>query len=85
MQLVTIISMCYFMHYRAFCLSMAWLGAICNALPHVTVRFIKIYIFNMSFFKEMTITPGNALQIAQNQENLRENINNECGNAFKLW
>ena len=73
MQNVTITSMCYFTRYHTFSLSLAWFGAICNALPRVTIKFIKNIYIN-SFFKKMTVTRGNALQIAQNQENLRKNI-----------
>ena len=70
MQNVTITSTCCFTRYHTFSLSLAWFGAICNALPRVTIKFIKKY----TFFKKMTVTRGNALQIAQNQELLRENI-----------
>ena len=73
MQNVTITSMCYFTCYHTFSLSLAWFGAICNALPRVTIKFIKKYIL-LFFKKKMTVTRGNALQIAQNQENLRKNI-----------
>ena len=72
MQNVTITLMCYFMCYNTFSLSLAWFGAICNALPRVTIKYIKKYI--SIFFKKMTVTCGNALQIAQNQENFRKNI-----------
>ena len=73
MQNVTITSMCYFTCYHTFSLNLAWFGAICNALPRVTIKFIKKYILIL-FLKKMTVTRGNALQIAQNQENLRKNI-----------
>ena len=73
MQNVTITSMCYFMCYHTFSLSLAWFGAICNALSRVTIKLIKKYTLTF-FFKKMTVTHGNALQIAQNQANLRENI-----------
>ena len=73
MQNVTITSMCYFTCYHTFSLSLAWFGAICNALPRVTIKFIKKIYINI-FFKKMTVTRGNALQIAQNQKNLRKNI-----------
>ena len=73
MQNVTITSMCYFTCYHTLSLSLAWFGAICNALPCVTIKFIKKYIL-IFFLKKMTVTRGNALQIAQNQENLRKNI-----------
>ena len=48
-------------------------------LQHVTTRYrqiynIYIYMYINIFFKKLTVTRGNALQIAQNQENLRENI-----------
>ena len=64
MQHVTIISKCYFTRYHTFSLSLAWFVASCNALPCVTVKFIKKYI--LMFFKKMTVTCGNVLQIAQN-------------------
>ena len=70
MQHVTITSTCYFMRYRRFSLSLAWFGAICNALSCVTVKFIKEYTF---FKKKSTVMRGKALQIAQNQANLGEN------------
>ena len=70
MQNVTITSMCYFTRYHIFSLSLVWFGAISNALPRVTIKFIKIYI--LIFKKKMTVTRGNALQIAQNQENFRK-------------
>ena len=41
-------------------------------ITSVTVKFIKKYI--LMFFKRMTVTCGNVLQIAQNQANLRKNI-----------
>ena len=69
MQNVTITSTCYVTHYHTFSLSLAWFGAICNALPRVTIKLIKEYIL---IFKKKN--DGNALQIAQNLENLRENI-----------
>ena len=72
MQNVTITSMCYFTRYHTFSLSLAWFGAICNALLRVTIKFLKKYI--VIFFFKMTVTRGNALQIAQNQENFRKNI-----------
>ena len=73
MQNVTITPMCYFTRYITFSLSLALFGAICNALPRVTIKFIKKYIL-IFFLKKMTVARGNALQIAQNQENLRKNI-----------
>ena len=39
------------MLYHTFYLSLAWFGAICNALPRVTIKFIKKYIL-ISFFKK---------------------------------
>ena len=36
--------------YRKFSLSLAWLGAICNGLPRITVKILKIYI--SKFFKK---------------------------------
>ena len=73
MKNVTITSMCYFTRYHTFYLSLAWFGAICNALPRVTIKFIKNIYINI-FLKKMTVTRGNAFQIAQNQENFRKNI-----------
>ena len=58
MQHVIITSMSYLTHYRTFSLSVPWFGAI-----------YKKYI---NIFEKMMVT--NALQVAQNQENLRENI-----------
>ena len=55
------------------CLSVAWFGTICNALLRVAVTFIKNININFKNIK-MMVTGGNALQIAQNQANLRENI-----------
>ena len=51
--------------------SMVW-----SYLQRVTMRYHQIYkkIYINIFFKTMTVTRGNMLQIAQNQENLRENI-----------
>ena len=45
-------------------------------LQRVTTRYRQIYkkIYINIFLKKMTVTHGNELQIAQNQENLRENI-----------
>ena len=71
MQNVTITSMCYFTRYHTFSLSLAWFGAIWNALPRVTIKFIKNIYINI-FLKKMTVTRGNKLQIAQ--ENFRKNI-----------
>ena len=51
------------MRCRIFSRSLAWFGAICNGLPHVTVKFIlKMYI-NI-FLKQMLVTRSNPLQIA---------------------
>ena len=41
MQRVNITSTRYHTLYHTFSLSLAWFGAICNKLPHVTVKFIK--------------------------------------------
>ena len=41
-------------------------------LQRVTVNFLKKYIY--IFFINLTVTRGNPLQIAQNQENIRENV-----------
>ena len=51
--------------------SMVW-----GYLQRVTTRYHQIYkkIYINIFFKKMTVTRGNALQIAQNQENFRKNI-----------
>ena len=68
MQCITITSTCY----HTFSLILVWFGAICNVLLRATVKFIKQYI--LIFKKKITVTRGNALQIAPNQENLRENI-----------
>ena len=73
MQNVAVTSTCYFTCYHTFSLSLTWFGAICNALPRITLKFIKKIYINL-FLKKMTVTRGNALQIAQNQENLREKI-----------
>ena len=45
-------------------------------LQRVTTRYHQIYkkIYINIFLKKMTVTRGNALQIAQNKENLRKNI-----------
>ena len=47
--------------------SMVW-----NYMQRVTTRYRQIYknIYVNIFLKKMTVTHGNALQIAQNQENL---------------
>ena len=51
--------------------SMVW-----GYLQRVTTRYHQIYkkIYINTFFKKMTVTRGNALQIDQNQENFRKNI-----------
>ena len=51
--------------------SMVW-----SYLQRVTTRYRQIYkeIYINIFLKKMMVTLGNALQIAQNQENQRENI-----------
>ena len=72
MQNVTITSMCYFMRYHIFSLSLVWFGPISIALPRATIKFIKKYILIFFLKKKMTVTRGNALQIAQNQENFRK-------------
>ena len=59
------------MRHHTFSLSLTWFGAICNTLQRVTIKFIKIYVLIM---KKMMVTRCNALQIVQNQENVRENI-----------
>ena len=66
MQRFTITSTCY--HTR-----LAWFGAICNALPDVTVKFIKNIYINI-FLKKITVMLGNSLKIAQNQANIGEDI-----------
>ena len=73
MQRVAITLMRYHTRYRTFSLRFAWFWAICNGLPRVTVKFINKYIYT-TFLEKLTITRGNPLQIAQNQENLRKNI-----------
>ena len=55
--------------YLTFPFSLAWFRAICNGLPRVAIKFLKKLLI---FLKKLT--PGNPLQIAQNQANLRENI-----------
>ena len=50
---------------------MIW--AICNGLPRVTVNFFKKNTC-VIFLKETSVTRGDPLQIAQNHENLRENL-----------
>ena len=44
LQRVTITSTCYHTRYCTFSLNLAWFGAICNALPRVTIKFIKKFI-----------------------------------------
>ena len=57
--------------YIFFKFSMVW-----GYLQRVTMRYHQIYKkkYINTFFKKMTVTRGNALQIAQNQENFRKNI-----------
>ena len=45
-------------------------------LQRVTTRYRQIYKKNICtiFFFKLTVTHGNALQITQNQANLRENV-----------
>ena len=44
-------------------------------LQRVTTRYRKFFKKNIyTFFINLTVTHGNPLQIAQNQENLRENV-----------
>ena len=73
MQRITITLTCYHMRYHTFSFSLAWFGVICNALPRVSVTFTKKMYISI-FFKKLTVTRGNSLQIAQNQANLRENV-----------
>ena len=73
MQRITITLTCYHMRYHTFSFSLAWFGVICNALPRVSVTFTKKMYISI-FFKKLTVTRGNPLQIAQNQANLRENV-----------
>ena len=58
--------------YRTFSASLAWFGAICNALSQFAGKFMKKYIY--SYLKKMRVTHGNALQIAQNHTYLQGNI-----------
>ena len=72
MQRVTISSTRYHTHYLiTFCLSVAWFGAICNTLSRLTIKFIKRILI---CFKKIKVKRDYALQIAQNQGYLRENI-----------
>ena len=72
MQYVIITSVCYLTHYYTFSLNVAWFGAIGCALPRVTTRYRDIYKKNyINIWKKKD---GNTLKIAQNQENLKENI-----------
>ena len=70
---VTRYHMRYHMRYRIFSLRFAWFWAICNALPGVTVTFLKKNM-NIYFFINLMVTRGNALQIAPNHAKLRENV-----------
>ena len=64
MQRVTIISVCYFTRYHTFSLSLAWFGAICNALLRVAIKFTKKYIL-IAFLKNV----GNAWYRVANSPN----------------
>ena len=70
MHHVTITSMCYHQRYHTFSLNLAWFGRLFNALPRVIVKFMKKNIYEY-FFKRLMVARGNALQIAQNQANVR--------------
>ena len=70
MQRITITSTRYHARYRTFSPSLAYLQRITTF--YCQIYFEKTYI-NI-FLKKLMITCGNALQIAQNQTNLRENI-----------
>ena len=79
---ITITSACHHIHYhtryRTFSLRLKWIGhnAVCyhnfDALPRVTVNFIKKYI--LIVFQKKCGKRGSALQIAQNLANFRENV-----------
>ena len=73
MQHVITTGLCYLTHYRTSSLSVAWFGAVCNALPLTTVKFIKKKLYQY-FFNKNDGRSGNALQIVQNQETFRGNI-----------
>ena len=45
MQRVTMTFSCHHTRYHTLSLSLVWFGAICNALPRVTVKFINICIY----------------------------------------
>ena len=55
MQHVIKTSMCCLTQYHTFSVSVAWFGAIYNALPRVTIKFIKK--ININIFKR---NDGNA-------------------------
>ena len=38
-------NVCYHMRYHTFSLSLAWFGAICNALPRVTIRIVNKNVY----------------------------------------
>ena len=38
-------TVCYHMCYHTFSLSLAWFGAICNALPWVTIRIVNKNVY----------------------------------------
>ena len=65
MQRITIISTCHFTRYHTFSLSLPWFGAICTRYRQIYKKYMLIV-----FLKN----DGNALQVSQNQANLRENI-----------
>ena len=66
-------SRCCHTRYHTFSLSLAWFG---GYLQRVTTRYRQIYkkIYMNIFLKRIMAAGGNALQIVQNQANLRENI-----------
>ena len=61
MERITTVSM----RYYTFSLSLAWFG---GYLQQVTTRYRQIYkkkqMYNNVFFKKLTVTRGNPLQIA---------------------
>ena len=74
MQRVIITSTYYHTRYHTFSLSLPWFGCY---LQRVTTRYRQIYkkiYINIKKKKKITVMCGNALQIAQNDANLRENI-----------
>ena len=74
MECAALTSICYFTRYHIFSLSLAWFGDTCNALERKTIKFIKKHVLIFKKKKKMTVMCGNALQIAQNQPNLEENM-----------